>query len=196
MSRSTLLFSALVLGALAGCGGGGGGSTATPTPTVATSLVYANPTTGGYQLVKNAALSTATHLVLDLTGPSGTQARGLAVGLTFTVAGRAGWAPVTPGGANLVQEGGVFTLGAAPRALVGRTVNNGIDLEVGLFQKGAAGSAATLGTAPLASVAMDLKAGATPGAITLAGVPAKCFVQDATGARVAITPVVGSLSAQ
>ena len=55
-------------------------ATLTVTP-VAAVLAYTDPTTGTYQLKKNAALSTATHLVLELVGPATT---GCGVSATFS----------------------------------------------------------------------------------------------------------------
>jgi hypothetical protein len=198
MSRSLSILSALALGTLLACGGGssGGGPSPTPTPTVATALVYSNPTSGSYQLLRNPSLSTPTHLVLDLVGPAGAQVRGVALVLTLTAVNQAAWAPVTSGGSNYLQEGAVLNLGSTPRALVGRTSGGGVTLETGLFQKGPATAAATLGSAPLASVALDLRPGMAPGSVSLGVVAARTFIQDAGGASVAVVPAVGILNAQ
>lgn len=197
MHRAKVFVPLMALAALLACGGGSNTPKSLPAPpTVATSLVYSNPT-GSYQLVRNAALSTPSHLVLDLTGPTTpVAARGIALVLTLGASTQATWAPVTAGGSNFVQEGAVFNLGTGTRALVGRAGNGGSELQVALFQKGPAVPAATLGSAVLASVALDLKAGASPGTLALAALAGKAFIQDGSGASVAITPAIGSLSAQ
>lgn len=197
MHRAQAILSALALGSFLGCGGGGSNAPKpAPTPTKATALAYTDPA-GSYALRRNAALSTATHLVLDLTGPAvATPARGIALVLSLGTATQATWAPVTAGGNNYVAEGAVFNLGTGAKAMLGRTVNGGADLQVALFQKGPSVPAATLGTAVLASVALDLKAGAAPGTVSLSAVAGKAFLQDATGASVAITPSIGVLAAQ
>ncbi|GLH67230.1 hypothetical protein [Geothrix edaphica] len=185
---------ALALGAMLACGGGGGGSSApAPAPT-ATSLGYTDPTSGTYLLKKNTALSTATHLVMDLVGPS--SATGSGVTATFSAdATRVTWANVSaadPTG-TFVQNGTAFNLGSDPKILKGK-VTAGI-LQVTAAQKGA-GSPVSLG-APLLRVALDLRASQLPGAISLSADATRCQVLDGTGTIASpITVAVGALAAQ
>jgi hypothetical protein len=196
MHRSQALLLVLALALLLACGGGSNNPPANPAATVATSLAYTNPG-GSYQLVRNTTLSTATHLVLDLTGPAApVPARGFGLVLTLGSSTKAAWVPVTAGGSNYLAEGAVFALGSAPRAIVGRTLNGGTDLQLGLFQKGTAVPAATLGAAVLGSVALDLAPGTAPGTVTLSAVAGKAFIQGEDGVAVAITPSIGTLAAQ
>jgi hypothetical protein len=184
---------ALALGAMLACGGGGGGSSA-PTPPTATSLGYTDPTSGTYLLKKNTALSTATHLVMDLVGPaSGT---GSGVTATFSAdATKVAWANVSaadPTG-TFVQNGTAFNLGTDPRILRGK-VSAGT-LQVTAAQKGT-GSPVSLG-APLLRVALDLRASQVPGAVSLSADATRCQVLDGTGTIVSpITVTVGTLTAQ
>ncbi|WP_243319060.1 hypothetical protein [Geothrix paludis] len=183
---------ALALMALLACGGGGGGGSSAPT--TATSLAYTDPTTGTYLLKKNAALSTATHLVLDLVGPSSTTGTGVTT--TFTAdATRVAWANVAAGDpANtFVQNGTAFNLGAASQILKGKV--SGGTLQVTAAQKGTASPVSL--NAPLLRVALDLRASQPPGAVSLGADSSKCQVIDGTGAIVApIAVTVGTLAAQ
>lgn len=185
---------ALGLAAMLACGGGGGGSSApAPVPT-ATSLSYTDPTSGSYQLRKNAALSTATHLVLDLVGPA--SATGTGITATFTAdAARVAWANVAAGDpANtFVQNGTAFSLGASPQILKGKV--SGRTLQVTAAQKGTASPVSL--NAPLLRVALDLRTPQAPGAVALGADGSKCQVIDGTGAIVApIAVTVGTLAAQ
>jgi hypothetical protein len=60
---------ALALVALLACGGGGGGSTPPAAPVTASSLVYTDPATGTYKLMKKPA-SSGAHMIFDLMGPA------------------------------------------------------------------------------------------------------------------------------
>ena len=186
---------ALGLAAMLACGGGGGGGATAPAPApTATSLSYTDPTSGSYLLKKNTALSTATHLVLDLVGPaSGT---GSGITATFSAdATRVAWANVSaadPTG-TFIQNGTAFNLGTAPLILKGKV--SGGTLQVTAAQKGT-GSPVALG-APLLRVALDLYASQPPGSVTLAADTTRCQVLDGTGTIVApITVTVGTLAAQ
>lgn len=185
---------ASALALLLACGGGGSGGGSSTSPSTATSLGYTDPTTGTYLLKKNAALSTATHLVLDLVGPASTTGTGITA--TFTAdATRVAWANVAAGDpANtFVQNGTAFSLGAAPQILKGKV--SGGTLQVAVAQKGIASPASL--NAPLLRVALDLKAAQSAGAVTLAADSAKCQMIDGTGTIVApIAVTVGTLSSQ
>ncbi|WP_243287038.1 hypothetical protein [Geothrix terrae] len=182
---------ALALMALLACGGGGGGSSA---PATATSLGYTDPTSGTYLLKKNAALSTATHLVLDLVGPASTTGTGITA--TFTAdATRVAWANVAAGDpANtFVQNGTAFSLGTGLPILKGKV--SGGTLQVTAAQKGTASPVSL--NAPLLRVALDLRASQSPGAVSLGADGSKCQMIDGTGAIVApIAVTVGALAAQ
>lgn len=160
---------------------------------VASSLAYTDPTTGTYQLKKNLALSTATHLVLDLVGPAATTGSG--VSATFSAdTTKVTWVNVAAGGpANtFVANGTAFTLGAAPEILKGKVT--GSVLQVTAAQKGTASPVAL--NAPLLRIALDLKASQPTGAITLSADPVKCQVLDGAGVISPITVTVGTLTAQ
>jgi len=149
----------------------------------ATGLAYVDPTTGSYRLVKNTGLSTATHLVLDLTGVGTTNGAGIA--FTFTVdTAKATWAKVIPADTEYTQNGTVLTLGTAPLALKGKVATTTLTGVVG--QKGTGASVPLTGV--LARVALDFKAGATVGAVTLTSPKAQILQADGTISTVAIVP--------
>ena len=166
------------------------GATATVTVSsgAAASLAYTDPASGMYQLKRNATLSTATHLVLDLVGsgaPSGT-----AVAFTLTSdASFTSWSKVATADAELVQNGAVLTLGSGALALKAKVVGPTLQAVVG--QKGLGAPVALNGV--LARVALDLKAGAPKGTVALASPKAQVL----TGATIgAATIAVGTLAAQ
>jgi len=182
--KTTFCF--LVLALLSACGGG---STAPHAP--ASSLSYQDPTATGYRLLRNAA-STPTHLVLDLVGPSGATAKGVALFLEADPA-RATWVHPTGATGTVVAPGAVFPLGAAPQMLKDR-VEGGV-LQVGLFQKG--GAATVLGSAPILTLALDLKASASVGTVLLSVPTGKQpQVLNADGTLTSLTISLGTLSAQ
>jgi hypothetical protein len=152
--------SGLALLLLGGCGGGGGSSSSGPSasPTVyATVLTYTNPPLGGYSLQAEPASNGTAHLVLDLVGPSNTVAQGISFFLSADPA-MVSWSRQ---GAAYAAPGTVFSLGSAPQAFVTKVSIAG-DLQVGIYQKS---GGATYGSAPLVSLALDLKPGAvSPGA--------------------------------
>jgi hypothetical protein len=178
---------------LVGCGGSSTtqashSASATPAPTPAASLVYTAPSAAGYQLVRDPS-STGSHLVLSLVGPQGTQVRGALLSLNADGA-KVAWG--NPGGSDpYIREGQVLALGTGTKLL--KSQLSGSMLQAALFQKGAT-PAATLDSQPLFSVALDLKAGASTGAVKLSSASAQ--ILDATGATQAITVAVGSLVAQ
>ena len=160
---------------------------------LATSLAYTDPTTGTYQLKKNVALTTATHLVLDLVGPAA--ATGSGVTATFSAdTAKVTWVNVASGDpANtFVQNGTAFTLGTAPKILKGKVTS--ATLQVVAAQKGTAGTVAL--NAPLLRIALDLKPAQATGAITFSADASKCQVLDGTGVIAPITVTVGTLTAQ
>lgn len=188
-TASFTLFPATSLLLLVACGGGGSKPAPVPIPVPATALSYANPTTGTYRLVKNDGLSTATHLVLDVTGVSAPS--GVGIAFTYTVdTTRATWAKVTGTDAEYIQAGDVFALGSAPLGLKGKVVTT--TLTGGLGQKGSGSPVALNGV--LARVALDLKSGAPVGAATLTAPKAQIIAADGTITDVVVVP--GTLSAR
>lgn len=191
-------FSALSLAGLLACGGGGGSSTPTPPPSTPTStgLAYTDPASGAYQLKKDTALSSGSHLVLDLVGP----ATGTASGVTLTLNAdttKVTWVDVPAGGttATLVQNGTQFTLGAGTPILKAKA--SGTALQATVAQKAPTAPASQNGV--LLRVALDLKSGlglAQGTAITLTADGTKSQVLDGSGAISAITVSVGTLTAQ
>lgn len=182
----------LSLSLLAACHSGG--DNPPPAKTIADTLVYTDPTSTSYRLVKNASLSSATHLVLDLVGPSGTNGRGVAFTLSADTT-KLTWAKVTASDAALVQNGTAFNLGSGTQILSGKA--SGDTLQAGLFQKGAAVAAVSL-AAPLARVALDLKSGVVPvnTTVTFSAVANKANVLPDTGAPQTITVATGTILAQ
>ena len=156
---------AVLLVALAvACGGCSGSHTATPIPpaappppAAAQGVSYTDPVSTSWRLVKDPA-STATHLVLNLVGPSGTSGRGVAL----TV--HADTSMMTWGKLDslYIKDAHVFDLAYdptdpnEPRLIVGGVHGN--DLLVGVFQKDANATAKDLGTT-LYSIAIDFKSG-------------------------------------
>lgn len=193
------VFSLVLLGA---CGGGGGSTSPSvtpapapapsPAPLSATTLSYQDPEASGFRLVRNASASTGSHLVLDLIGPAGTQAKGLAFFLAVD-GSKASWAHPSGTPGSCMAPGTVFPLGAAPRLVADRV--DGDQLQVGLFQKG--GSATTLGAEPILSLALDLKGSPAAGAVSLGPASERpSILLNADGTQSPITLHVGSLSAQ
>lgn len=184
MRQSFLLV--LPLMALLACGGGG-----SPAPTPAPSapkITYTDPASSGYRLVRNATLSSDSHLVLDLVGPSGVQGRGVA--FTFAVdPARLAWAKPEATDADLVRPM-TFDLGAAPQILKAKQAAG--TLQVAFAQKGSAVPAKTL-DAVLARVALDRVASA-PTSPTLT--TSACQVLPAAGTPQDISVAVGTLRLQ
>ena len=93
-----------------------GGTASSPAFTrTASALAYADPTGGAYRLVRNASLSTATHLVLDLLGPAGTSGRGVGFYLSADTT-KVDWTKVAGSDAQLVQNS-AFNLGTGTQLL-------------------------------------------------------------------------------
>ncbi len=149
-TRSTI--PALCLIALLACGGGSGKTTPTPptTKTIADTLLYTNPSSGTYTLVKNTTKSTATHLVLDLLGPAGSLS---GVGFFLTAdQTKVTWGMVDIGDTEKVKNS-TFTNTIVKSKVSGDT------LQAGVYQKGATTAINASTSTVLASVALDLKSG-------------------------------------
>lgn len=193
MSRISLIASALTLGLLVSCGSGGGGTPTPTTPSTATALAYTDPAAGTFQLRKITGLSTPTHLVLEVHGPAAPTGSG--VSITLTVDGtRAAWSNVSTADASatFVINGTVFSLGSTPQILKAKVSGNTLIATVS--EKGFGAAKALNG--PLLRVALDLKSGITPGAVTLSADPAKCQLLQGDGTLAPLPLAVGSLSAQ
>jgi len=179
---------------LAACGGGGGETSGSgpDTSNYAKALVYQDPAATGFRLVRDSS-SSDTHLVLKLLGPSGTLCKGVAF-FVSTDASKVNWVHPTGAAGSHVSPGSVIALGTSPQFLTDKAT--GGVLQVALFQKG--GSAATLGTAPLLSLALDLKGTTLPkGSVSLSltsGKQAVMLAADGTLQPIAIS--LGSLDAQ
>lgn len=167
MRVRSLPSAAMALALLLGCGGGGSSPKASqdpgPTP-VASRLDYTDPTAGTWRLLKNTSRSTATHLVLDLVGPTGTSVSGVGFYLAADSA-KVAWTKVDPADPELVRNQ-AFALAA----LVAKARVVGAELNVGVYQTGTVPAKAA--DQPLLQVALDLKPGlnlAPNTAISLAG---------------------------
>ncbi|HJV23964.1 MAG TPA: hypothetical protein VJ570_14780 [Holophagaceae bacterium] len=194
--RSRSLIGAALALLLSACGGGSSAaSRANAGPAVATGLKYTNPAATGWRLEQD-PISTPTHLVLRLVGPSGTLTRGAAFNLQSDAAKMA-WGKLN---GLYVEDLGIFELAAdptdpnEPRLLVGG-LKDGL-LSVADLQKHAVYTAKEAGQ-PLFRVAIDFKASANLHAgdpIPLAVTKAKSLRDDFLSET--ITPAAGSLVAQ
>jgi hypothetical protein len=149
MTHTKLLLSLVFTATLAACGGGDSTPPVTPpappaAPKAApTSLSYADPTSSGWRLVKDAS-STPTRLVLDLVGPAGTQTRGVGfnlkrgAGLAFGKFDNGGYAHDTGvfqlKGTNANWESFAGT-DADPVLFASAPLKSGDVLSTGIFQK-------------------------------------------------------------
>jgi hypothetical protein len=149
-------------------------------------LNYQDPSATGYdfRFIKNAALSTPTHLVLDLVS---TGRRDSSAGLAFTLSVGAtnvvSWAKVVPSDSMMVQNGTVFNLGTSPIGLK-TTVENAV-LNAVVAQKGL-GSPHALDQGTLARIALDANPAAGPGVVALSTV--KFQILTSTGAIINLNP--------
>ena len=185
------LFPLLFL-AMVSCGGGGDGAAPEPAGP-ATRLHYVNPPSAGFRLVADPATNDTRHLVLNLVGPVGRPAQGVAMFLTCDGT-RVSWG--APGGSDPhARAGSAFTLGAVP-LFISRQPQGTSDLQVGLFQTGAA--PVILDGASILSVALDLKADCLSGSrITLAPTDQKASQYlDGQGLKQPLVLAVGTLTAQ
>lgn len=149
--NTKLLTTLALFAALSGCGGGDStpakappAPAPAPVPTATpTTLAYADPTSSGWRLVKDAA-STPTRLVLDLVGPAGTATRGVGfnlrrgMGLAFGKFDNGGYAHDTGvfqlKGTNSNFESYAGT-DADPVLFVSAPLKSGDVLSTGIFQK-------------------------------------------------------------
>jgi hypothetical protein len=152
----------LLLGSLVACGGGGGGGSSSA-PSATTLGFTTTATTSEYRFVKDTALSTDTRLVLDLLGPMGVPARGVAIFLAADTS-KVTWVNPATGSTSgsLIQTGSQFTVGPSPTLVADKV--SGAALQAGVFQKG--GTAATYDGTPILSVALALNSGAATGTVT------------------------------
>jgi len=138
-----------------------------------------------YRFVKNAALSTPTHLVLDLVSRGGQgNSAGLAFSASFGASNAVSWAKVGPSDTMMVQNGTVFNLGAGPAGLKA-TVENAL-LKAVVGQKGLSNVPA-LGSGTLARVALDANPGSAPQTIPLSAV--KFQILTSAGAIFTVSPL-------
>jgi len=162
-------------------------ATATVTVPAAQGLTYADPSSTGWRLMKNAA-STDSHLVLDLVGPAATTGKGVALTLN-TNPGLANWAKVAPADTELISNL-AYSVSTAPSLLKGVAKNG--TLITGVFQKT---GAAVDESVPVVSIALDYAAAAqVSGAVVPVSV-VKAEALDATGALAPISVAVGTIKA-
>ena len=165
--NSKLLLSLLFSAALAGCGGDDASTPPAPPPpppaVAPTHLSYADPTSTGWRLVKDAS-STDTKVVLNLVGPSGTQTRGVGfnlkkgMGLSFGKFASGAYALDTGvfqlKGTNTNFESYAGTA-ADPVLFVSAPLKSGDVLSTGIFQKDRT-NVPKDSTAPLVQIAVTL----------------------------------------
>jgi len=174
---------------LAQCSCGGGGSSASA-PAQASTLGYTDPSSGSYRLIRNASLSTSTHLVLDLVGPASGTGSGIAVSLS--AGSEVAWSNVNSSDAagTYVANGTQFSLGSAPTILKAQV--SGQTLVATVAEKGYATAKSLNGS--LMRVALDLRTGlgTLSGAVVTLQV-GSCRVLDGSGTLQSVTLVPGSL---
>lgn len=183
-----LLFpSVLLLSLLTACGGGNSNPAPIGQPQ-ASGLVYTDPTSTGWRLVKDSA-STSTRLVLNLVGPAGLKCRGVG----FNLKGSDGVSFATFESTWCAKDKGVFELkNVAPDplsppptpepVLFAAGVKPGNLLTVGIFQKDRRASAKNANQA-LVQIAISLDgakaAHLVPGdALALAVTKARIIAED------------------
>jgi hypothetical protein len=167
-----------------------GTATVNVTKPFADTLVYTNPTSGTYQLLKNTAKSTATHLVLDLVGPAGSLS-----GVGFYLSAdqtKVTWTTVDIGDPEKVKSTTFSTT-------IVKSKVSGDTLQAGVYQKGTTAALAATTSTVLASVALDLKSSVAYGSnANLAAVAGKAQILSAPGVNPptpAIAITVGTLTA-
>ncbi|MFZ1375642.1 MAG: hypothetical protein WAS25_03520 [Geothrix sp.] len=180
-----------------GCGGGGADDQAVLAP-AAKALVYTDPSSTGWRLIKDSS-STATRVVLNLVGPAGLKARGV----SFTLQADAKTIAFGKFDGAYLKDEGVFVLAQAPdepKLLAGGV--KGDALMAGAFQKDRNEGAKAV-DAPLFQVALELKAGGAASAgsvIPLKVQKAMLLPEDiSTPSKLALQPItleLGKLVAQ
>jgi hypothetical protein len=158
-----------------GAGGSTNANTSITVKTIATALSYTDPGSGAYRMVKNAAKSSATHLVLDIIGPGGSLS-----GVGFYLSAdqsKVAWTVVDGGDTEKIKNY-VFS-----NALVKSKVVGDI-LQAGIYQKGVANAINAPSSTVLASVALDLKNTALitiPPSVNLNAVAGKAVILNPPG---------------
>ncbi len=167
---ASMLLSTLLLGLLA-CGGGShtatqSGPPATPPAVPATSLVYSDPASSGWRLVKDSS-SSARRLVLNLVGPTGERSRGVGFNLK---AGQAvsfglfsnGWHANDLGVFQLLNyhRRAEFPADDPEPVFFAAGVKPGNLLTVGIFQKDRLIDAKAV-SSPLVQIALELPTGSS-----------------------------------
>ncbi|MDR0498414.1 MAG: hypothetical protein LBH03_01605 [Holophagales bacterium] len=150
-------------------------------------MTYTDPMPGNYyRFVKNKAMSTSTHLVLDLVtaGQSG-QSAGLAFTISCSSASVVNWARVASTDTMLVQNGTIFNLGSGLTGLKATVENN--QLKAVIAQKGITNSV-NLNDGVLARVALDCNPAAAPTQTISLSVD-KFRITSNTGAITTIAPI-------
>ncbi|WP_257460261.1 hypothetical protein [Archangium lipolyticum] len=166
-------------------------ASAVVTVPAATGITYEDPQSTGWRLIKNAALSTDSRLVLDLMAPAGTLGRGVDLTLSADQP-RASWAKLSSGDSEYALNH-AFDLGSGPQLFKSSVKES--TLLVGAFQKGTAAPAASF-NGPVLSVALDLKTGpALPsGPVRLQVSKAHALPENGTLSPIDVA--VGSLTAR
>lgn len=150
-SNPSVPASILSLTLILACSGGGGGDTKTTPPpkTIADTLAYSDPNGTSFRLVRNASLSSASKLVLDLVGPTGT-----GQGVAFIVSAdqtKVTWS--NPPSSGSLAANVAFNLGSGTQAFVGKV--SGDQLQGAAFQK--PGTTVVNLAQPLLRISLDLK---------------------------------------
>ncbi len=151
------------------------------TPTVTTPvLVYTDPTSGTYRLVRDTVRSTSTRLVLNLVGPAGTAGRGIAFALQLSGTPDQKWTKVDTGDAQLVQNK-AFNLGPGARSIFTAKAAPDGTLQVAICQKGDTAPAIAFGPGvPLVSLAIETPALSDPPRLVVPKDSARVWAEDGT----------------
>jgi len=160
--------------------------TATVTVDSPGSLSYQDPPASGYdfRFIRNATLSTPTHLVLELvTSTRRDNSTGLAFTLSLGTTNAVSWAKVAESDSMMVQNGTVFNLGTGAVGL--KTTTDDTLLKAVVAQKGLS-NARPLNDGVLARIALDANPSAQPGAISLSTV--KFQLLTSSGAITSVYP--------
>lgn len=188
---ASILVPGLALGLLVACGGGSNvapQATTTPMPpaTPAASLVYTDPDTTGWRLVKDNS-STSKRLVLNLVGPVGIRSRGVGfnlkagAGVTFGLFSNQ-WHAKDTGVFDLLNRhrSDMFPPDEPEPTFFGAGVKPGNLLTVGIFQKDRLVDAKVV-SSPVLQIAVELPATSTLSAgdqVTLSVTKAKMVPED------------------